>query len=359
MRADSPGAGTETSRLLYADAIRAYAIVSVVFLHVVSPMVADPASVPRWWWWTANLYDAFLRPCVPLFVIVSGLFLLDPRKTESLGLFFKKRVMKVLIPFVFWGVVYLLVKASIQGMHPSGLSLLKELISGPVYTHFWFLYMILGLYLAAPILRIYTAHAPIAIQYYFLALWIMAASILPLMEKIIGVSVGIPLVVATQYVGYFVLGPLLRDRVLGPRALAPAVALFAGCGLFTAAATGAIVARFGNFHGLFYDFLSPNIIVMSVCAFLILRSLPWERVTMRHPLASEWIPRLSTLSFGIYIVHYLLVELLRYGKLGIALPGSTWPPLMTAPVTAIIAFAMSLAVVSVIRLFPLGRYIIP
>jgi len=41
------------------------------------------------------------------------------------------------------------------------------------------------------------------------------------------------------------------------------------------------------------------------------------------------------------------------------LPGSTWPPLVTAPVTALIALAMSVAVVAVIRLVPLGRYLVP
>src|SRR6266403_4519827 len=96
--------GGEPSRMFYTDAIRAYAIVSVVFLHVVSPIVGHPSTVSRAWWWMANVYDAFLRPCVPLFVMVSGLLLLDPRKADPLGLFFKKRMMKVLVPFLFWGV---------------------------------------------------------------------------------------------------------------------------------------------------------------------------------------------------------------------------------------------------------------
>jgi surface polysaccharide O-acyltransferase-like enzyme len=71
------------------------------------------------------------------------------------------------------------------------------------------------------------------------------------------------------------------------------------------------------------------------------------------------ITQLSALSFGIYIVHYLLVELLRYGKLGVVLPGSTWPPLITAPVAMVLALAMSVAVVAAIRLVPFGRYLVP
>jgi surface polysaccharide O-acyltransferase-like enzyme len=358
-RLRSPGTAVEPSRLFYADAIRAYAIVSVVFLHVVSPMVADPGSVPRWWWWTANVYDSFLRPCVPLFVMVSGALLLDSRKIESLGLFFQKRVMKVALPFLFWGVIYLVIKATIRGTPLSAASLIRELLAGPIYPHFWFLYMILGLYLVTPILRVYVAHAPIGVQYYFVALWFVAASVLPLMGAITGVSIGIPLVVATQYVGYFVLGPVLRNRVLAPTAMMWVTALFVGCGIFTAIATGAIADRLGHFHGQLYDFLSPNVVVMSVCAFLVLRSLEWQRMVRRHRRVAEWVMRISTLSFGIYIVHYLLVELLRYGKFGVALPGSLWPPLITAPVTAIVALALSLAVVLLIRFIPFGRYLVP
>lgn len=358
-RVDLPSTGN-APRLFYADAIRAYAIVSVVFLHIVSPIVADPSSVSRSGWWTANLYDAFLRPCVPLFVLVSGLFLLDGRKREPLGLFVKKRVMKVLIPFVFWGLVYVQVKARVQGTHPSALGFLSELVTGPVYTHFWFIYMILGLYVVTPLLRLYRASAPIPLQYVVVAVWALAVSLAPLVGWPLGAFIGARTAVVVQFSGYFLLGPLLRERVLGNAARAAIVAPFVACGVFTAVGTAMVTDRSGGmFNGVFYDYTSPAVIVMSVCAFLILGSFPWERIAAKDRMLSAVVTQLSALSLGVYLVHYLLVEWLRYGKFGIVLPGTGWPLLIGAPVTAAIACIASLGVVWCIRMVPLGRYIVP
>ena len=52
------------------------------------------------------------------------------------------------------------------------------ILTGPYY-QFWYLYMLMGLYLLTPILRILVAHADRKIMKYFVILWFLGASIIP------------------------------------------------------------------------------------------------------------------------------------------------------------------------------------
>jgi surface polysaccharide O-acyltransferase-like enzyme len=96
---------------LPVDLIRAIAITLVILLHAstegypvpVNPL--SPESVNLWW--TVNIYDSFGRFGVPLFVMLSGVTLLDKSKVaEPMGVFFKKRLIRIGLPFITWSSVY-------------------------------------------------------------------------------------------------------------------------------------------------------------------------------------------------------------------------------------------------------------
>jgi len=54
-----------------------------------------------------NIYNSLSKPSVPLFVMLTGALLLMPEKVgEPLSVFFKKRLNRIGLPFLFWGVVY-------------------------------------------------------------------------------------------------------------------------------------------------------------------------------------------------------------------------------------------------------------
>ena len=69
-------------RYLYADILRVSAIVGVVFLHVAAQIIYQFNTVGRGWWWTANVIDSCTRWAVPIFIMLSGMLLLDPSKAN-------------------------------------------------------------------------------------------------------------------------------------------------------------------------------------------------------------------------------------------------------------------------------------
>nr|WP_308217632.1 acyltransferase family protein [Paenalcaligenes niemegkensis] len=90
------------------DTARWLAALAVVLLHCAAvPLTRalDHGSVD--WQW-ANVYDAATRWCVPVFVMISGVLLLNPDKQESVKRFYLRRARRILPATLFWTVFYLL-----------------------------------------------------------------------------------------------------------------------------------------------------------------------------------------------------------------------------------------------------------
>src|SRR5208283_700797 len=113
------------------------------------------------YWWTAVVYKSLALSCVPLFVLLSGALLLQPSKlNEPIRVFLKKRLSRIGLAFAFWSVVYNVWSFYIFKF-PLTLSNISQSIwyslFGGAYYQFWFIYLIVGLYLITPILRVIIA----------------------------------------------------------------------------------------------------------------------------------------------------------------------------------------------------------
>ena len=107
--------------MIWLDNARIAAILAVVILHSAVSGVVD-TDLGSGYWWAGNLYSAFSRWCVPVFVMISGALLLSPARQESLGTFYRKRMSRVLWPFLFWSAFFLgwtLVKGIAKGKPPA------------------------------------------------------------------------------------------------------------------------------------------------------------------------------------------------------------------------------------------------
>ena len=156
---------------LPVDLIRTVAIILVILLHAsIQPYpnigLMSPQGVQIWW--ASNIYDSIARVCIPLFVMLAGVLLLQPSKAdEPLKTFFKKRLSRIGVPFLFWGATYFAWRFFANGEVLTINSIVQGILTGPYY-QFWFLYLLLGLYLVTPILRVIIKHAEWKIIKYFI-----------------------------------------------------------------------------------------------------------------------------------------------------------------------------------------------
>ncbi len=347
-------------RVINADVLRCLAIFMVVVLHAAGSMAFKYMRIDHGAWWASNLLDSLTRPCVPLFFMVSGYFLLDPSKQEALGTFFRKRVVKVVVPFLGWAIFYILWNVSYH-LQPITLpDAIKEIITGPVYFHLWFVYTLIGLYLATPIMRLFVRHATRELALYFLGLWVISAGIVPVLDQFFGLHIGVEFFVVIGELGFFVAGGLLRDVRLTRRQCAFAAALFVLAGAFTVAITGLLTLNAGGKLGdFFYNYPTLNVMLMSFALFLIVKSLPFDRLLDAHPRWRQAIISLSTKTLGIYFVHVVILELLQYDTVLPQFGVSFFPALGIILAVSAVTLTLSYAIIAVMQRVPMIRAFVP
>lgn len=349
-------------RLAHLDWLRVYALLLVITVHASADVVVAFDGAMSSAWWSANVLDSWARPCVPLFVMISGALMLSSTRVEDTLGFFRRRALKVLLPFLGWAAVYFAWRIKVHHQELGPLHMLAQLISGPVYFHLWFVYVILGLYLVTPILRAWLRGATRTDRKYFCGLWFVGASALFVTERLVPIGLGVPIEVASGYVGYFVVGhelhALVSRRRLTSRERVTALSLLFASACVTCAASAFSARSTGKFFDAFYDYLSPNVIVMSVCSFLCIADGVRRRAD-RLGTGPKWIALVSVASFGTYLVHFMPLELIGGGRIGTVVLGVALHPGVAIPVTVAATFLTSLCIALVLRRIPGLRAFVP
>lgn len=137
--------GGGQKRVLYLDFLRAVAPIFVVFIHTA---VTLGGQTPR-----IHVIQEFGRWAVPIFFMISGSLLLNPKKEFSIGTFYRKNVKRLVIALVVWLVLYscfFTFTGDYEGMRTYYLGF--NFFSGCSY-HLWFLIAMIGVYILMPLLR--------------------------------------------------------------------------------------------------------------------------------------------------------------------------------------------------------------
>jgi surface polysaccharide O-acyltransferase-like enzyme len=94
-------------RIFYLDQLRALAIIAVVLIHVsLFYFVSSRIDIHSFNWFVSNVFYSMCRFCVPIFLMLSGILLLN--KDYNFIEFIKKRYKRVILPFLFWSIVYII-----------------------------------------------------------------------------------------------------------------------------------------------------------------------------------------------------------------------------------------------------------
>ena len=121
------------------DLLRILAIIGVVIIHVTSRSL-EQGNYDLLRLNTSLFLNQAFRFAVPLFFLISG-FTLEYRYIDRLPIkaFFKKRISKLLIPYVFWSAIYFVVlfKNSITDL--LSLNFLQQLLLGTASIQMYFI----------------------------------------------------------------------------------------------------------------------------------------------------------------------------------------------------------------------------
>lgn len=356
----------------WIDLLRILACFLVVFSHSCDAFVAQ----------FNNNYSTFLqgcalgslvRPCVPLFVMMSGVLLLPSKGT--LSEFYTKRLKRIIVPLVFWSLmlpiayfVYLNYIATSNSPFIDMSSFTWQMTLRKMYTFIfnfnydttplWYLYMLAGLYFIIPIFSAWLNNASQKDVKIFLYLW-GASLFLPYVKiaapflGYIGVFGNMNILgecdwnaygtfyYVSGFVGYLILAYYLVKYPLQwswKKLSAVGIPMFlAG---YTVTFGGYVIMQEffpGNYAYLeiVWLFSGINVFMMTFPVFVAVQKL--------NTASSPMLSKIASMTFGIYLCHFVVIQM-GYDFYESIFPTTT-SPIIKIACNALTTFAVSYIIV--------------
>ena len=374
----------KNQHIVWLDVVRFIAMFTVVCCHCTDPFNFYPGTAPnigeiKLW---GAIYGSVLRPCVPLFVMITGALLLPVRGDTST--FYKKRIPRVFYPFLIWSVLYNLFPwiTGLLGLNPqiildffpyAGEEVMQQSFSvsleyilmipfnfSILAVHMWYIYLLIGLYLYLPVFSAWVEKASERAKLMFLLAWGVTL-LLPYYYQFVSNylwgtcswnSFGM-LYAFAGFNGYLLLGHYLKNLEWSlKKTLAIGIPMFA---------VGYAVTFLGFRHitalpeytdemlELFFTYCSLNVVMMTIPVFMLAKKVKVNSERMKMALAN-----LTVCGFGIYMIHYFFT-----GPSVVLMRAINMPIGLQIPVAAILAFAVSWGLVWLIyRAGKVAKYIV-
>ena len=292
-------------RELDLDLIKIIASFMVIMLHLGNVyMRSDYFGGSQLYHFFGMFFAVFFRTCVPLFVMISGYLYFESNSNDDYKLYYFKTLKRIVIPTVAMSIFYCFVSIlreyAISG-RISWEKYINDLLSGNAYSHLWYMYMICGLYLFAPLLRLFKSK----IEKCGI---LLCGSMLCIFGVCLAFVFDLPWpLLFLQYLGYFVLGWGLKRTVVSNNRL-KAISIVGSLTIMLFAYLVTVVQEIYSFYpGLqIYKYLSPVTIIASVMLFWGLTGCKIKSKPGRL------ISKLAKHNMIIYFIHQLYIDILYH-----------------------------------------------
>lgn len=140
-------------RIYYCDLLRLIAIIMVIAIHVFAEVrdlyVVQNIKI----YFFLTLLDSFTRVGVPLFFMLTGIFMLNDKKEFRYLEFIKKRIPKLIIPLIIFSIIYYIYDSLYNNVPLSIISFIDKITSDNIKYHLWFMYYIIIIYIFIPFIK--------------------------------------------------------------------------------------------------------------------------------------------------------------------------------------------------------------
>lgn len=291
---------------------------------------------------THMAYNGLSRFSVPVFVLISGYYLL-PRDIALDRL--ARKVFTLFLTALVWSALYLLNQIFVYRQVFDAKEIARFILTLPV--HLWYLYALIGLYLFTPLLAVFHQHADKQqYQYILLLLFLLGSPLVlllrsgsfPVLEEIIS-RMKIPYTTGFLFLflssGYFAkFGISSRCRRFFP------IIGIAGtmCTI--------IVTIFLHGSETPLSFFSPNVMVSGIGFFVFCK----DRFQSVPQPVRQFIQQLAPCMSGVYLVHMMLLSWISFLF-------DRLPVLIQPLLQAVVVFILSTCLVFVLRKTPVLKRI--
>lgn len=343
------------ANIQWLDTLRTLATLGVIVIHISSPIINMAFAGNMNHWWIGNVLMSLTRYAVPMFLMLSGATMIT--REYDVKEFYKKRLTRVILPFLFWMVVYFFFRYFTLPVKnpPTGISSILSwagnlFLNEGVSKHFWYIYMIIFIYLFVPILGKFARSVKSSVMLVILAIWIcIAVYSTRFPANMYQFTSTARLVKYVIYAGYLFLGYFLYKNIeINKNQRIAALLIFASTVAVSAIYTYAVSISKKSADQSIYNYLSFNTILQTASLFILIKN-----VSLKSNILQKLNATISDYSYGIYLVHVMVLGIF-YNH------GIFWTmahPLISVPVVFILTLITSFITISILRKIPYGKYI--
>lgn len=304
----------KSNRVIYFDILNIIAIIAVIAMHCNSIVHGKPNSTA---WITSLIIECMCYFAVPLFCMLSGATLMNYREKYDTKTFFKRRLLKVAIPFIFWAIIMFVWKIHIGWLNIQSINtpikFINAFFANKEEATYYFMFIILGLYLTMPLLSLLAKKEYTKQLWFVVLLYFIFNAFLPNILELFKIQLNTNLTVQLGgYAIFIILGYLLSTQNINPK----------------------------------YR------ILLTAAVFLIIKNLNFEKI-ITNSKVRNFITKMSGCSFGIYLIHKIVMY---YEQKILSIDVYSW---QWRTIGIFSTYIICLAIVSIIKKLPLFKKIVP
>lgn len=279
------------------DLLRVLSMTMVIVIHIANYYCRAYSDIAKISYLGALIFNAISRISVPIFFMISGATLLHKPYDKNKNRIRIKR--KVAVLFIVTIVYFLWDKYFMS----KDIDVFK-ILGMPERKLLWFIYAIIGIYISLPFVKCMVDNMSREQDKFFVILWIIFNGLL----KHIGITkyYRIPIVDGTYYLGYFIIGYLIikHSKEIEEKAKNTVLIImsFVSFAMIIVITYFVSVNKGKHFTGLL-SYSNIFIILASLSVFILIYFNADDK-------ENKYIAKLSQLSFGVYLTHGIILDLL-------------------------------------------------
>lgn len=291
------------NRIAFYDLLRAISIFAVITMHVIGNTINTFGLTGT----PADVYNAICELmyfAVPMFIMISGSLFLNPKRELDTKTLYKKYILKMVIALFLFGMFYSMLEIYFNTRTIDASMIVesvKNVFTGNLWAHMWYLYLIIGLYMITPLLRVFTAHSKREdYRYMLLVLFIFTIFLVDICNYF-NLYLAFNILIISPYIFFYMLGDYLSRYDVSKKVRVL---------IYTTSIVSVILIALNNFIHLFASVLvTYTSCLMSsiiVSLFLLAKSTNMNFNEKTKGLLKS----VGECGFGIYLIHQFIINII-------------------------------------------------
>jgi len=360
-------------RIYWVDCLRVFSSFLVVFIHcnnlALNPDIDYKTHNGR----VLIIYCSLTRPCVLLFMMISGMFFLNPKKEITTKMIYTKYISRLLKCYIFWSLYYCIFDRFVINYDKKEYIYNFDLIKDTFFkfiidedSHLWYINFSIGAYIVTPIYREITKNRKLG--WYTVGLCTFIAHIIVTIHEFFIVAFGINLQIirtyvknliintAGKYLAYYIFGYMIATHHFTKTKY---IYYSYAVGIIGAVLT--VIFRFmacyhydANVHTLskYYNFnVAMNTFgIFTFFKYSVRRGI---KPLLKYKKFINSLSKLSECSLGVYLIHMSVYHFFCR----INFHSQTFDPLFWSPIYSIILYIVCFCIVYCLRKIPFFKIV--